>query len=135
MRAISFEAQTFRVEAEQAHSLHLSLAKGRSHLAVFQICSTRLAARQASPPKNSSVEGKAENFPLRPFDPYWMGSNWHSWDKNNNDADKCCMHTNVTDKAYLVWRGHARQGFRPFSTVIGVERFSCNLLREAFDSK
>ena len=37
-------------------------------------------------PDNSHV-GVPEPGPLRPYDPWWMGSNWTAWVRNSNDGD------------------------------------------------
>lgn len=46
----------------------------------------------------------------RGFDP--MNEDWTRYDWNSNDADVCCMTSDVYDKAYVIW-GAGTQGKTP----------------------
>lgn len=39
---------------------------------------------------------------------------------NSNDADICCMHANVSDKAYVIW-GASTQGGPPKPPLTGTD--------------
>ena len=75
------------------------------------------AGTRGSPPY--AHVGVPEPYPRRPFVPYWAGSNWTAWVHNSNDADVCCMHTDVPD-GYVIW-GASTQGGPPGPPLTGTD--------------
>lgn len=74
-------------------------------------------AGQVGTPTPLYVGVPDSGLPFRPYAPYWMGTNWTSWVWNNNDADMCCMHSDVK-QAYVIW-GASTQGGPPHPPLNG----------------
>lgn len=92
------------------------IAPGEGDAAVAPFAGFAATAATRGSPPNAHV-GVPEPFPRRPFSPFWEGANWTAWVRNSNDADICCMHTDVGE-SYVIW-GASTQGGPPGPPLTG----------------
>lgn len=110
-----YRTYDFYTWEESNPSPFISPSEDDANIAPYQNFPAR-AGTVGSPP--NQYVGVPENFPIRPYNPYWMGSNWSSWVHNSNDADICCMHSNVSNISYIIW-GASTQGQKPEPPLTG----------------
>ena len=114
-----YRTTDFAAWTESAPAPFIAPAAGDAEVAPFAGFAREASTIKGSPPNVKNIVGQPEPFPRLPFLPYWAGANWTSWVHNSNDADVCCMHTDVPD-AYVIW-GASTQGGPPDPPLDGTD--------------
>jgi hypothetical protein len=108
-----FRTQDFVTWEAPAIAPFIAPSAGDGLVSPFQSFAAR-AALEGSPP--AEHVGVPEQAPFVPFEPVWR-ENWASWARNSNDADFCCMHTDVAE-SIVIW-GASTQGGPPLPPLTG----------------